>query len=152
MNSLDDFATFYARLVEPAQAPQGSDAIGDMPHIAEGHSNRKTVLVIGAGLIGCDFANDLLQAGYRVHVVDPSPRPLAALLPQAAGLADSGVRSPPGAGWKLGGRTCSAAWHVALPGRAGSATRLCTHRQKYYAALGTRQGDAPVKSQALPVQ
>ena len=44
----------------------------------------KTVLVIGAGLIGCEFANDLLIGGYGVHVVDPSPRPLALLLPAAS--------------------------------------------------------------------
>ena len=45
----------------------------------------KTVLIMGAGLIGCEFANDLLLGGYRVHVVDPTERPLAALLPAAAG-------------------------------------------------------------------
>lgn len=45
----------------------------------------KTVLIMGAGLIGCEFANDLLLGGYRVHVVDPTERPLAALLPEAAG-------------------------------------------------------------------
>ena len=44
----------------------------------------KTVLIMGAGLIGCEFANDLLLGGYRVHVVDPTERPLAALLPAAA--------------------------------------------------------------------
>jgi rubredoxin-NAD+ reductase len=42
------------------------------------------VLVIGGGLIGCEFANDLVQAGYAVHVVDPASGPLAALLPVAA--------------------------------------------------------------------
>ena len=45
----------------------------------------KTVLIMGAGLIGCEFANDLLLGGYRVHVVDPTERPLAALLPAASG-------------------------------------------------------------------
>ena len=45
----------------------------------------KTVLIMGAGLIGCEFANDLLLGGYRVHVVDPNERPLAALLPAASG-------------------------------------------------------------------
>ena len=45
----------------------------------------KTVLIMGAGLIGCEFANDLVLGGYQVHVVDPTERPLAALLPAAAG-------------------------------------------------------------------
>lgn len=44
----------------------------------------KTVLIMGAGLIGCEFANDLLLGGYHVHVVDPSERPLSALLPAGA--------------------------------------------------------------------
>lgn len=69
VNSLQDFAAFHARLppatVQPA--PQ--------------------VLVMGAGLIGCEFANDLALAGYRVSVVDPGGRPLATLLPEAASAA-----------------------------------------------------------------
>ncbi len=42
------------------------------------------VLIMGAGLIGCEFANDLINAGFSVSVVDPSTRPLTALLPEAA--------------------------------------------------------------------
>lgn len=45
---------------------------------------KKTVVLLGAGLIGCEFANDLAAAGYGVHVIDPAPRPLARLLPVAA--------------------------------------------------------------------
>jgi rubredoxin-NAD+ reductase len=43
------------------------------------------VLLIGAGLIGCEFANDLVAAGHRVSVVDPAPWPLGRLLPQELG-------------------------------------------------------------------
>ena len=82
VNHLDDLRRLHADLhALPARA-QGQAA---------------TVLVMGAGLIGCEFANDLLSAGYTVHVVDPSPRPLAALLPAPAGeqlrqaLQDLGV-------------------------------------------------------------
>ncbi len=82
VNHLDDLRRLHADLhALPARA-QGQAA---------------TVLVMGAGLIGCEFANDLLSAGYAVHVVDPSPRPLAALLPAPAGeqlrqaLQDLGV-------------------------------------------------------------
>jgi rubredoxin-NAD+ reductase len=60
------------------------------------------VLVIGAGLIGCEFTNDLLQAGHRVHVVDPSPRPLAALLPEVASLHLQQELQNLGAQWHLG--------------------------------------------------
>lgn len=57
----------------------------------------KKVLVIGAGLIGSEYANDLVQAGFEVDVVDPMATPLASLLPPAAGellqqrLTDAGV-------------------------------------------------------------
>ena len=62
----------------------------------------KTVLVIGAGLIGCEFANDLLIGGYGVHVVDPSPRPLALLLPAAAGEQLQEALQGKGVTWHLG--------------------------------------------------
>lgn len=43
------------------------------------------VLIIGAGLIGVEFANDLVGAGYSVDVVDPAPQPLSRLLPDELG-------------------------------------------------------------------
>lgn len=39
------------------------------------------VTILGAGLIGCEFADDLSAAGYQVTVIDPAPRPLFSLLP-----------------------------------------------------------------------
>ena len=69
VNHLDDFRRLHAELTALPPRTDGR------PH---------TVLVIGGGLIGCEFANDLLQAGYAVHVVDPASGPLAALLPAAA--------------------------------------------------------------------
>ena len=57
-------------------------------HALDG-KNRVTVL--GGGLIGCEFANDLAQAGYTVDVVHLGEWPLERLLPVEAGqrLADS---------------------------------------------------------------
>lgn len=40
------------------------------------------VLIIGAGLIGCEYANDLLASGHRVTLVDPLSHPLGTLLPE----------------------------------------------------------------------
>jgi rubredoxin-NAD+ reductase len=39
------------------------------------------VTILGAGLIGCEFAEDLAGAGYEVTVIDPTDQPLASLLP-----------------------------------------------------------------------
>lgn len=45
------------------------------------------LLLIGAGLIGCEFANDLAAAGFAVTLVDPAPWPLGRLLPPELGAA-----------------------------------------------------------------
>lgn len=62
VNDLDSFARFSQQL-----------------------SGAKRVAILGAGLIGCEFANDLLARQIQPTVLDPSPWPLGRLLPQAAG-------------------------------------------------------------------
>ncbi|MDE2430424.1 MAG: FAD-dependent oxidoreductase, partial [Burkholderiales bacterium] len=39
------------------------------------------VTILGAGLIGCEFADDLTSGGHTVTLVDPNATPLAALAP-----------------------------------------------------------------------
>ena len=46
---------------------------------------KKRISIIGAGLIGCEFANDLAAAGYQVDVIDISAQPLGRLLPPEGG-------------------------------------------------------------------
>jgi rubredoxin-NAD+ reductase len=46
---------------------------------------KRDVTILGAGLIGCEFANDLTTAGYRVRVIDISAQPLGRLLPRHGG-------------------------------------------------------------------
>lgn len=41
--------------------------------------------IVGAGLVGCELANDLALAGHRITLLDTQPLPLAAQLPAAAG-------------------------------------------------------------------
>jgi rubredoxin-NAD+ reductase len=68
VNDLDDYAAFR--------------------HAIDG---KKRITVLGGGLIGCEFANDLAHAGYEVDVVHLGTWPLERLLPVEAGqrLADS---------------------------------------------------------------
>lgn len=73
------------------------------------------VAVLGAGLIGCEFANDLASAGYRVTVVAPSAQPLPALLPEAAGQALTGRLAQEGVYW-IFGRRAEAVAHRARGG------------------------------------
>ena len=79
VNSLDDYAVFRNKL--PAQA---------------------RVLIMGAGLIGCEFANDLAASGHAVQVVDPNAAPLALLLPQEASAELQASLSELGVQWHLG--------------------------------------------------
>lgn len=78
VNSLDDYAIFRAKLPEQAR-----------------------VLIMGAGLIGCEFANDLAASGYAVQVVDPNTVPLALLLPPEASTALQASLSSLGVQWHL---------------------------------------------------
>ena len=66
INSLGDFSVFHDRLT------------------SRGTKAAQHVLIMGAGLIGCEFANDLAACGYQVSVVDPSNGPISALLPSDA--------------------------------------------------------------------
>ncbi|MEJ2608799.1 MAG: FAD-dependent oxidoreductase [Candidatus Thiodiazotropha sp.] len=44
-------------------------------------NNVQHVTILGAGLIGCEFAEDIASAGYQVSIVDPTDYPLKSLLP-----------------------------------------------------------------------
>ncbi len=57
----------------------------------------KRIVIVGAGMVGCELADDFARAGHRVVLLDLQPQPLAALMPvQAserlrAGLEHAGV-------------------------------------------------------------
>lgn len=44
-------------------------------------TENKRVVILGAGLIGCEFANDLQHSNHQVSVIDLAPQVLARLLP-----------------------------------------------------------------------
>ena len=68
---------------------------------------KKRITVLGGGLIGCEFANDLAHAGFAVDVVHQGAWPLERLLPVEAGqrLAD-------------GLAAIGVTWHFGRTGRA----------------------------------
>ncbi|MDH2291657.1 FAD-dependent oxidoreductase [Cobetia marina] len=68
INDLDDYAAFSATLTAAREA---------------GESGR--VVIVGAGLVGCEYANDLKAAGHEVTLVAAEDTPLDGLLPQALG-------------------------------------------------------------------
>lgn len=48
---------------------------------------KKKILIIGAGLIGSEYANDMIQSGFTIEVVEPMSTVLGTLLPEQASLA-----------------------------------------------------------------
>ena len=64
-------------------------------------TGKKKVAILGAGLIGCEFANDLVLGGYEVDVIDLAPQALGRLLPEAAALELQEKLSAAGVRWHL---------------------------------------------------
>jgi len=62
----------------------------------------KRVLLIGAGLIGCEFADDLTAGGHSVTVVDPFGWALGRLLPETLGRDLEAALTQAGATFRLG--------------------------------------------------
>ncbi|WP_245391751.1 FAD-dependent oxidoreductase [Salinicola aestuarinus] len=66
INDLDDYRRFRAALTRHGPGPA-------------------RVAIIGAGLVGCEYANDLHAGGHRVTLIAPEATPLARLLPTRLG-------------------------------------------------------------------
>lgn len=106
----------YERLViaagaDPIRLPlQGNAAdavlsvndLDDYARLRDVLRNAKRVAILGGGLIGCEFANDLATAGFSVSVIDPAGWPLASLLPQQAGEQLLQPLAALGVGWHFG--------------------------------------------------
>ena len=60
---------------------------------------KKKVAILGAGLIGCEFANDLVLGGFEVDVIDLAPQVLGRLLPEPAAKALQNKLSEAGVRW-----------------------------------------------------
>lgn len=94
-------SVFYRDLVlawgaAPVTVPLAGDAadqlypINDLEDYARFRAaieGKQRVLILGAGLIGCEFANDLMLGGYAVELVAPCEQVMPTLLPAAAATA-----------------------------------------------------------------
>lgn len=65
-------------------------------------TGKKKVAILGAGLIGCEFANDLVLGGYEVDVIDLAPQALGRLLPEMAAIELQNKLSEAGVRWHFG--------------------------------------------------
>lgn len=65
-------------------------------------TGKKKIAILGAGLIGCEFANDLVLGGYEVDVIDLAPQALGRLLPEMAATELQNKLSEAGVRWHFG--------------------------------------------------
>lgn len=79
VNDLDDYRRFRAALDDAQQ-----------------------IAIMGAGLVGCEFANDLCSARKTVHVIDQGHGPLARFLPKAGQLLLRDALAKIGVNWHFG--------------------------------------------------
>lgn len=96
---------------EPIRVPVAGDAedaifpINDLEDYARfraAAAGKRRVLILGAGLIGCEFANDLRLGGLEVDVVAPCEQVMPGLLPAAAAAAVQAGLEGLGARFHLG--------------------------------------------------
>lgn len=73
----------------------------DYAQFRQAISGKKKVVILGAGLIGCEFANDLVLGGYEVDIVDLAPQALGRLLPEAAAMDLQEKLGAAGVRWHL---------------------------------------------------
>ncbi|GLQ32979.1 NAD(P)/FAD-dependent oxidoreductase [Litoribrevibacter albus] len=110
--SLGEDTIEYCKLViatgaKPHKAPMEGDGcdlvfsvndLVDYDRFRQAAIGKKKVVIVGAGLIGCEFANDLRNGGYEVDVIAPSQTVLPSMLPEQPaqalrqGLEEAGVR------------------------------------------------------------
>ncbi|MCB1827203.1 MAG: FAD-dependent oxidoreductase [Coxiellaceae bacterium] len=63
--------------------------------------NKKHIAILGAGLVGCEFANDLVNADYEVTVIAQESYPLARFVPEKIGLAVQQALAERGVQWRM---------------------------------------------------
>ena len=115
--TLDDDTTLsYSQLVlavgaKPIRVPIDGDAADEVLSInnltdytifRNKLTNAKQVAIIGPGLIGCEFANDLVNVGTAVAIIGPSSLPMDALLPEPIAKELKVTLAEAGVDWHLG--------------------------------------------------
>lgn len=93
-----------AKAIDPRLSGDGQDrvfsvnSLDDYRRFRHHLGGTQSVAVLGAGLVGCEFADDLRSSGIAVTVFDPGSHPLGRLLPARTGayvaqrLESAGIR------------------------------------------------------------
>lgn len=77
------------------------NTLSDYRRFRQRIEGQKSIAIMGPGLVGCEFANDLVRAGYSVSVIGPDKAPLGRLLPEQIGHALQSALAEAGVDWHL---------------------------------------------------
>lgn len=99
-----------AEVIRPPLGGDGQDHVYSVNNLldyddfraAMKQKNVKKVCIIGGGLIGCEYTNDLLMGGFTTEAVDPLGYCLPTLLPEIAGKAVQSALEAQGAKFHFG--------------------------------------------------
>jgi len=97
-----------ARVFNPPLKGDGLDVVYTVNNLLDYRvfrnalEGKKRVVIVGSGLIGTEFSNDLANGGFEVHVVEPAGRCLPTFLPEVASRAVSSALSKLGVTFHFG--------------------------------------------------
>ena len=99
-----------ADTIKPPMEGDGQDMVFSINDLVDYDNFRKAiakadakkVAIIGGGLIGSEFTNDLQNGGFETETIDPMNYPLPTLLPEAAGKAVQAALEEQGAKFHFG--------------------------------------------------
>ncbi|AMT97593.1 MULTISPECIES: FAD-dependent oxidoreductase [Psychrobacter] len=98
-------ATGATPIIVPVEGEQSAlfsvNDLADYKNFRSRLTDKKHVTILGDGLIGCEFANDLAAHGVNVTVVGLGEWPMSRLIPQPLGSALQQALSDIGVEWKL---------------------------------------------------
>ena len=90
--------------------PLSGDAVDDVQSVNHLHEyekfrqwlvGKKHIAILGSGLVGCEFCNDLVSAGYQVDMVALDTYPLMRLVPEPIGRSLQTAFEKVGVNWHL---------------------------------------------------
>ncbi len=77
------------------------NSLMDYRHFRKWLAGKKQLAILGTGLVGCEFANDLVNAEYEIVSISPDAYPLASVLPLEIGVQLQQFLAAQGVQWRL---------------------------------------------------
>jgi len=81
---------------------QSINNLDDYRHFRQWLQDKKHIAILGAGLVGCEFANDLQNTDCKVTIIAPEAHPLSRLVPEPIGRCLVHAFQQAGVQWNLG--------------------------------------------------